>query len=112
MTWGKASKGIAVVAATLAGFWAMLEDPPSKMPKVMPMTAAVAPHFAGAHPRAAVIFDNLHMMHDIISDILLSPVVAREDKQRMIYAQLAEFRDGSRNVMSMEEWRMMGHEGH
>jgi hypothetical protein len=100
------------VAATLAGFWAMLEDPPSKMPKVMPMTAAVAPHFAGAHPRAAVIFDNLHMMHDIISDILLSPVVAREDKQRMIYAQLAEFRDGSRNVMSMEEWRMMGHEGH
>jgi hypothetical protein len=28
-------------------------------------------------PRAAVIFDNLHMMHDIISDILIADTIPR-----------------------------------
>ena len=71
------------------------------------MTSAVAPRFSARHPRAAVIFDNLHMMHDIISDILLSEKVPRADKQRVIEAALAEFRDGSKQTMSMEEWRDM-----
>ncbi|HET8623401.1 MAG TPA: hypothetical protein VFM14_07550, partial [Gemmatimonadales bacterium] len=46
-----------------------------RYPRVMPMTAAVAPTFARRHPRAAAIFDNLHMMHDIISDVLASEAV-------------------------------------
>ncbi len=96
------------VKATLARFWSMLEDPPDRFPKVMPMTSAVAPCFSARHPRAAVIFDNLHMMHDIISDILTTETIARSRKRALIYAQLAEFRDGSRNVMTMDEWRNMG----
>lgn len=71
------------------------------------MTAAVAPRFSSRHPRAAIIFDNLHMMHDIISDILLSDRVARTAKRRVIEEALAEFRDGSKNTMSMDEWRNM-----
>lgn len=59
------------------------------------------------HPRAAVSFDNLHMMHDIISDILASDRVPRALKTRTIEAALAEFRDGSKNVMSMSEWMGM-----
>ncbi len=94
--------------ATVARFWQMLEGPPSSMPRVMPMTAAIAPEFSRRHPRAAVIFDNLHMMHDIISDILLSDVVSQEGKRAEIYRQLAEFRDGGTQVMSMEHWWMMG----
>ena len=66
------------VKAVLARFWSMLEDPPNRFPKVMPMTAAVAPEFSGRHRRAAIIFDTLHMMHEIISDILASPQVPRE----------------------------------
>ncbi|MEO8449725.1 MAG: hypothetical protein ABI647_08050 [Gemmatimonadota bacterium] len=97
------------VAETLDRFWAMLEQPPARMPEVMPMTAAVAPRFAEAHPRAACIFDNLHMMHDIISDILASPVVPRAGKAQAIARALAEFQDGTKNVMSLEDWRMMGH---
>ena len=93
--------------ATIARFWQMLENPPGSMPREMPMTAAIAPEFARRHPRAAVIFDNLHMMHDIISDILLSDVVPKDGKRAEIYRQLAEFRDGGRNVMSMDEWRTM-----
>jgi hypothetical protein len=41
-----------------------------RYPRTMPMTAAIAPEFSRRHPRAAVIFDNLHMKHDIISDVL------------------------------------------
>lgn len=96
------------VNATLARFWDMLRDPPRSMPRVMPMTATVAPLFTARHPRAAVIFDNLHMMHDIISDILASDSVPRARKREVIYRALAEFQDPTRNVMTMEDWLMMG----
>jgi hypothetical protein len=95
------------VREMLARFWAMVEGAPSAFPEVMPMTSAVAPWFSERHPRAAIIFDNLHMMHDIISDILASPKVARADKAMVIEAVLEEFQDGTRNVMELEHWRMM-----
>ena len=96
------------VEATVARFRRMLADPPASMPQVMPMTAAVAPEFARRHPRAAAIFDNLHMMHDIVSDLLLADSLTVEGKRAAIYAQLAEFRDSTRNVMPLEHWGMMG----
>jgi hypothetical protein len=95
------------VQATVARFWSMLEAPPSRMPKVMPMTSAVAPRFSAAHPRAAVIFDNLHMMHDIISDILTADTIPHQNKGRMIDQQLDKLQDPTRDVMSLDEWRMM-----
>src|SRR5712692_1073690 len=96
------------VAATVARFRRMLADPPWSMPQVMPMTAAVAPEFSRRHPRAAAIFDNLHMMHDIVSDLLLADTLTVEGKRRAIYEQLAEFRDSTGNVMPREHWEMMG----
>nr|MBA2632548.1 hypothetical protein [Chloroflexota bacterium] len=66
------------VTATVARFWQMLENAPANMPRLMPMTAAVAPTFAARYPEAAIIFDNLHMMHDVVSDILVSPEVPRD----------------------------------
>jgi hypothetical protein len=95
------------VQATLARFWSMLEDPTNRMPKVMPMTSAVAPKFSAAHPRAAVIFDNLHMMHDIISDVLTAATIPHEEMGRMIDQQLDKLQDPTQDVMSLEEWRMM-----
>ncbi len=97
------------VQAAVARFWDLLKSPPQSMPRVMPMTGTVAPLFTERHPRAAAIFDNLHMMHDIISDILAADTVPRNKKRDVIYAVLAEFRDTTRNVMSREEWLMMGH---
>ncbi len=93
--------------AGVARFWSMLEDPPSRMPAIMPMTPAIAPRFSARHPRAAAIFDNLHMMHDIISDILTADTVPHARKREVIYRQLAELRDSTRNVMSLDEWRGM-----
>ena len=96
------------IADALATFWAMADSPPDRFPSVMPMTSAVAPLFSRAHPRAAIIFDNLHMMHDIISDILANPSVPRERKAAEIASQLEEFRDGTVNIMEMDEWWSMG----
>jgi hypothetical protein len=76
-------------------------------PRVMPMTAVVAPEFSRRHPRAAAIFDNLHMMHDIISDVLASDSIPRERKRQVIAAQLAEFRSAGHNVLTPEQWRAM-----
>lgn len=94
------------VDATVAHFWAML-DRDGQVPRVMPMTAAIAPAFSRQHPRAAVIFDNLHMMHDIISDVLMVDTLSARQKGRIIEQQLSEFRDPTRNVMTMDEWWSM-----
>ena len=92
------------IDGAVSQFRAMIPD---DFPTSMPMTPMVAPVFAGRHPRAAAIFDNLHSLHDIISDILVSDLVAPDAKRAAIAAALAEFRDGTRNVMSAEEWRGM-----
>lgn len=96
------------VQAAIARFWSMMEAAPTRFPKVMPMTSAVAPQFSAAHPRAAVIFDNLHMTHDIISDILAADTVPAGRKRMVIYAALDQMQDSTRDVMTMDEWRNMG----
>jgi hypothetical protein len=95
------------VQAAVARFWSMLEDPPHRFPRSMPMTPAVAPKFTAAHPRAAAVFDNLHMMHDIISDILADDAIPHGDKDEVINQQLDRLQDPSREVMSSGEWRRM-----
>ncbi|MDQ3556567.1 MAG: hypothetical protein M3409_07290 [Gemmatimonadota bacterium] len=96
------------VNATVGRFWQMLEDAPETMPYLMPMTAGVAPTFAARYPEAAIIFDNLHMMHDIISDILTSPEVPRGAKRAEILRAAQFVRDDTSFVMSFEQWQMMG----
>jgi hypothetical protein len=97
------------VRATVARFWQQLESPPTKMPHVMPMTAAVAPTFAQRYPEAAIIFDNLHSMHDVISDILANPSVPRDRKRAEILLAARRFRDDMSFVMPLEAWRTMAH---
>jgi hypothetical protein len=97
------------VRATVARFWQMLRDPPRSMPYVMPMTAAVAPAFAARYPEAAIIFDNLHSMHDVISDILANPTVPRDRKRSEILLAARRFRDDTSHVMTVEAWRTMAH---
>ena len=95
------------VTAAVTRFWQMLADAPNNMPRIMPMTAAVAPEFARRYPEAAIIFDNLHSMHDVVSDILTSPKVPREKKREEILIAAARYRDGTSFVMTEEEWREM-----
>jgi hypothetical protein len=95
------------VRATVARFWQMLRDPPRTMPYVMPMTAAVAPAFATRYPEAAAIFDNLHSMHDVVSDILANPSVPRDRKRDELMLAARRFRDDTSHVMTVEAWRTM-----
>ena len=107
ITGGTPGEKRAGVDTAVARFWRMVDDSARGFPRVMPMTPAIAPRFTADHPRAAAIFDNLHMMHDIISDILASDAVPRDRKREVIYAALDEFQDSTRNVMSPDEWLNM-----
>ncbi|MFL5581877.1 MAG: hypothetical protein ACJ8AO_16025 [Gemmatimonadaceae bacterium] len=97
----------ALVRATVGRFWQMLMRPVEGMPHQMPMTAAVAPTFAARYPEAAIVFDNLHSMHDVISDILANPAVPRDRKRAEILRAARLFRDDTSYVMSEAAWRTM-----
>jgi len=74
------------------------------MPHVMPMTAAVAPMFTQRYPEAAAIFDNLHSMHDVISDILANAELPRDRKRAEILLAASRYRDDTTEVMSQAMW--------
>ncbi|WP_425153248.1 hypothetical protein [Candidatus Palauibacter sp.] len=52
----------------------------AELPHVMPLTGEVAPRFSRMFPAAAHIFDNLHMMHDVVNDIMADPSYSRPEK--------------------------------
>ena len=95
------------VAATVTRFRQMIEQPPTWMPRVMPMTPAVAPLFTARYPEAAIIFDNLHSMHDVISDILANLSVSKSQKRTEILKAAGRYRDNTSFVMTPNEWRQM-----
>jgi hypothetical protein len=67
----------------------------------------VAPKFAARYPEAAIVFDNLHALHDVVSDILASPAVASGRKRAALLAATAAYRDDTTAVISVDEWRAM-----
>ncbi|MCO4099103.1 MAG: nuclear transport factor 2 family protein [Gemmatimonas sp.] len=97
----------ALIRGTVARFFQMLNDVPQSLPHQMPMTVAVAPKFAERYPEAAIIFDNLHSMHDVVSDILTNPSVPRNAKRTQIMLAARRFRDDTTEVMSVPAWRVM-----
>ncbi len=100
------------VRATVARFWQMVDGAPTALPYQMPMTAAVAPAFAARFPEAAIIFDNLHSMHDVVSDILSNAAVPRERKRAEIMRAARLYRDDTSYVMPVAAWlAMSGHMG-
>jgi hypothetical protein len=67
----------AAVHQTVQTFWEYLSDLPDSAPfDMMPDSATEAPTFAKAFPTIPAAFDNNHMLHDIVSDILVSDRVA------------------------------------
>ncbi|SPP66321.1 hypothetical protein [Nitrospira lenta] len=75
-------KAVEPILRTYHGY---LQKPPVEW-TFMPMTAELSPKFAAEYPEIANIFDNLHMMHDNISDILTSDLLPTwEGKRQEIY---------------------------
>ena len=95
------------VSAVVARFWSLIDSAPTSLPSVMPQSAAVAPRFTARYPEAAIIFDNLHSLHDVVSDILADPTIPRGAKRRMILEAAARYRDSTSSITSVEEWKSM-----
>ena len=77
---------------------------PETLPSIMPMSAAIAPAFSARYPEAAIMFDNLHSLHDVVSDILANTKVARGAKRKTILEAAARYRDDRTAVTSVAEW--------
>jgi hypothetical protein len=95
------------VDGAVARFWMLVSDAPARLPRVMPMSAAVAPRFADRYPDAAIIFDNLHALHDVVADVLSSPHLSASERRRILLVAAAAYRDSTTAVTSREEWRAM-----
>ncbi|WP_173043873.1 hypothetical protein [Nitrospira sp. KM1] len=79
------------VEPILTTYHRYLDQPPVQW-TFMPMTAELSPRFAAEYPAIANIFDNLHMMHDTISDILVTDLLPTwEDKRNEIYRITREY---------------------
>jgi hypothetical protein len=98
------------VDTTVAHFRGMLTCGDAGLPHSMPMTPTIAPAFTARYPEAAAIFDNLHSMHDVVSDILASSVIPRSEKRAALLKAAAAYRDQTTSVTTREEWRSMARE--
>jgi len=98
------------VALVTSRFWEMVSGGQTSLPAIMPMSPAIATRFSARYPEAAIIFDNLHSLHDVVSDILSNPAVPREQKRQAILAAAAQYRDDTSHVTSTEAWRSMAAE--
>jgi hypothetical protein len=101
------SQRAANVAEVLRRFHAMLKEAPTRLPSVMPMTPAIAPRFAARYPEASIIFDSLHSLHDVVSDVLASSVVPDSKKRETILRAAAAYRDDTTAITTVAEWRDM-----
>jgi hypothetical protein len=70
-----------LLPGVIAHYHGYLRSPPVQW-KSMPMMAEAAPEFARKYPEASAIFDNLHMLHDNIDDVLSSPEIYPTDRAR------------------------------
>jgi hypothetical protein len=95
------------VAAVVGRFWEMLDSNPAQLPTIMPQSYGIAPRFSARYPDAAIIFDNLHSFHDVVSDILADPTVRRSEKRRTILAAAAQYRDTTTAITTVEDWKSM-----
>lgn len=50
----------------------------------MPMTAETSPRFSARFPYIANVFDNLHMLHDMVNDILVSDDLTEQQKDEQV----------------------------
>jgi diadenosine tetraphosphatase ApaH/serine/threonine PP2A family protein phosphatase len=69
---GNAETQRALMPRIIAHYRGYLRNPPTEW-QMMPMMAEGAPEFTARFPEVAAIFDNLHMLHDNIDDILSRP---------------------------------------
>ena len=63
--------------------------------------------FTERYLEAAIVFDNLHSLHDVVSDILASPKVPSGQKRAAILTAISRYRDSTSFTTTREEWLSM-----
>jgi hypothetical protein len=104
---GTVAERQANVRAVTARFFAMLDDAPRTTPAEMPMSAAIAPAFSARYPDAAIVFDNLHALHDVVADVLTAPALSTAERRKLLLGAAAAYRDDVTQATSVAEWREM-----
>jgi hypothetical protein len=78
----------------------------------MPMFAETSPHFAARFPEVANAFDNLHMLHDMVNDILASDWMTGRQKEeqikRAIWLVSADAHRGEKWSAVSGQWSVVG----
>lgn len=75
----------------------------------MPMFAEVSPRFAQRFPYISNVFDNLHMLHDMVNDILASDWISEQQKEEQI--KRAIWLVMAANHQGMEPGKQYGNDG-
>jgi len=73
----------------------------------MPQSPAIAPRFSDRYPEAAIIFDNLHSLHDVVSDILSDDRIPRREKRPRLLDAAAAYRDNLSSIVTLADWKAM-----
>jgi hypothetical protein len=79
--------------------------PPDGFPTELPLAPAIAPGLTLVHERAASIVDNLNMMLDVLTDVLVHPGVT--DRQAAVNEVMAQFTNREYRCVQAEEWMVV-----
>lgn len=80
-------------------------EAPDAFPTELPLTPSIAPGLVAMHSRAGAILDNLNMMHDVLSDVLVAPEV--EDVRAAVDQVVEQFLDPTYRVVPRNDWIVM-----
>ncbi|MEX1258011.1 MAG: hypothetical protein WEG36_10360 [Gemmatimonadota bacterium] len=80
-------------------------EPPESFPTELPLAPPIAPLLVSAHPRAAIILDNLNMLQDVLADVLVSPTV--KDVRAALDEAVAQFVDPTYRMADRYDWMVM-----
>ena len=80
-------------------------EPPEFFPSELPLAPSISPGLIFLSPQAAMIWDNLSMMQEVLADVLASPAVT--DVPAAIDETVAWFMDPVNGVTDQDFWEIM-----
>ena len=80
-------------------------EPPQHLPSEIPLAPAIAPGLIWLAPEAAMIWDNLSMLQEVLADVLVSP--ATSDVEASVESTLDFFIDPELAVTTRDDWEIM-----
>jgi hypothetical protein len=86
----------------------MVRDSASLAMPDMPVAPDVAPRFSERYPEAAMVFDNMHSMHDVVADALSAKDFPARERRAALRELAEQYRDSVSAVMSVSQWKV-GH---